>query len=109
MFSYNGQKPTRQFIVAGSSFINQLGYNHNERLLFVGCNNKTIVYNGVDEVLYERFKVASSKGKFLNSEIKQKNFESFTIDVIFEMQPTFDDELINKWKGWIQGNGVFAL
>ena len=60
-----------EMIKVDSSTINAISYKNN--ILFVRFNNGGIyIYENVNEKLFEDFKNADSKGKFLNENIKNK-------------------------------------
>lgn len=71
-----------------SSNIKAIGYDNND--LFVEFKNNTLYkYSNVPQKIFENFRSAESKGKFLNKEIKGKysyHKERWSNDGIFGIQ-----------------------
>ena len=111
MLNYQGLKPTVGTKILDSSFIDFLGYNRNARLLFVGMNGRTTIYDGVDEALYTDFVAAESKGSYLNAVIKSRNFSYEMVNATFSdlSFSRFSKEQIAQWRAVINACPVVAL
>ena len=64
-----------ELIYVDSSNVDQIGYDEHERevhVIFKG--GRHYVYSEVTQEVWERFRDASSKGKFVNEEFKAKGY-----------------------------------
>lgn len=62
-------------IYVDSTNIDQIGYDEDQREAHVLFKNgRHYVYSEVTSEVWERFKEASSKGKFINEEFKSKGY-----------------------------------